>query len=119
LFIISERSYKDTAWRTICWDNIFGLLFQIGRKKLLLGVLFAGLVVGAVFRGNFIAYSDALGYCYFYTSRNDTMTRAEEEAQCATYKGSSVGCIVFFILAFYIMLRNCDDSKIQNEKKIQ
>jgi hypothetical protein len=44
------------------------------------------------------------------------MTRTEEESQCATYKGSSVACIVFFILTFYIMLRNCDDRKIEKEK---
>jgi len=92
------------------------LLFQIGRIKLLLGALFVGLVVGAVFLGNFITYSDALGECHFSTSSNDTMTRAEEEAQCSTYKGSSIACIVFFILAFYIMIRNCDDRKIENEK---
>jgi hypothetical protein len=39
-FVISDISYKDTAWRTICGVNIFCLLFQIGRKKILLGVLY-------------------------------------------------------------------------------
>jgi hypothetical protein len=92
------------------------LLFQIGRIKILLCVLFVGLVVGAVFLGNFITHSDALGEFHFSTNRNDTVTKTEEEAQCATYKGSSVACIVFFILAFYIMLRNCDDRKIEKEK---
>ena len=95
---------------------MFCLLFQIGRIKILLCVLFVGLVVGAVFLGNFITHSNALGECHFSTSSNDTMTRTEEENQCSTYKGSSIACIVFFILAFYIMIRNCDDRKIENEK---
>ena len=115
MFFISDRSYKAYAWCTICRVNIV-LLFQIGRIKVLLCVLFVGLVVGSVFLGNFITHSDALGECPFSTSRNDTMTRTEEEAQCATYKGTSVACIVFFILTFYIMLRNCDDRKIEKEK---
>lgn len=79
-------------------------------------MLFVGLIVGAVFLGNFIVNSNALGECQFSTSKNDTMTRTEEEGQCSTYTGSSIACIVFFILAFYIMIRNCDDRKIENEK---
>ena len=138
VFVISDRSYKDSVWCTICRANIYCFLFKIGRITILLGelfsglillllfqigliklllcVLFVGLVVGSVFLGNFITHSDALGECHFSTSRNDTMTRTEEESQCATYKGSSVACIVFFILTFYIMLRNCDDRKIEKEK---
>ena len=44
VFVISDRSYKATAWCTLCRVNMFCLLFQIGRIKLLLGVLFVGLI---------------------------------------------------------------------------
>jgi hypothetical protein len=49
VFVISDRSYKDTAWYTISRVNIV-LLFQIGRIKILLGALFAGLILFCYFR---------------------------------------------------------------------
>ena len=48
VFVISDRSYKETAWYTICRVNI-ALLFHIGRIKILLGVLFAGLILFCYF----------------------------------------------------------------------
>jgi hypothetical protein len=44
VFVISDRSYKDSVWCTICRANIYCFLIKIGRIKILLGVLLARLI---------------------------------------------------------------------------
>ena len=48
--VISDRSYKDSVWCTICRANIYCFLFKIGRIKIMLGELFAGLIFLLVFQ---------------------------------------------------------------------
>jgi hypothetical protein len=50
VFVISDRSYKDSVWCTICRANIYDFLFKIGRIKILLGVLFVGLIFVLLFQ---------------------------------------------------------------------